>query len=256
MTGVAFSALTTRGVKPINDDRAAVPNMVISSGGIGSSAEAPCVFAVMDGVSFGGQGGLAAQISAEAFLALGKGGDACEITETSIESVATSVQVALDSLKRARKLDKTSACTASGVYLGRDGRVLVFNVGDSRVYRLRSGILVQLTKDHTLVRQMEDAGAPEELILEALETDAHTITRALGMAAPPKRLMDITRGVAVGGDTYLVCTDGLMGAVRDEDIERLLIQLPDGDAAESLVRAAMASGADDNITAIVIRILD
>jgi serine/threonine protein phosphatase PrpC len=127
-----------------------------------------------------------------------------------------------------------------------DDRVVIGHVGDSRVYRLRGGALVQLTADHSLVGQMLAAGIQPE----ASFPWRHVITRALGM---PCAEPDVTSEPLQPGDVYLLCSDGLYEPLDPPDIAALL-DAPPEHACRALVEAAYAAGSRDNISAIVVRV--
>ena len=126
-----------------------------------------------------------------------------------------------------------------------DDRAVIGHVGDSRVYRLRDGALVQLTADHSLVGQMLAAGMQPE----ASFPWRHVITRALGM---PCAEPDVTSEDARAGDVYLLCSDGLYEPLEPAQIATLL-DAPAEQACRALVDAAYEAGSRDNISAIVVR---
>ena len=126
----------------------------------------------------------------------------------------------------------------------------VVNMGDSRAYIMRDGVLTQLTEDHTYVNKLVNAGT-----LTRSEARVHPqkniITKALGSAKNTDP--DFYRFDLHGGDRVLLCTDGLHGEVTDEDIAKILRQRKDLDAiCTELVEAANASGGHDNITVVCI----
>ena len=132
------------------------------------------------------------------------------------------------------------------------GRYELAWVGDSRIYRLRSGQLVQLTRDHSLVQDMVDDGQ-----ITAAEARSHPqrniITRALGALSSPAPRVDRREGSVQAGDVFLLCTDGLNGELDDDRIQSILVDSKDPqDAARKLVAAAVAAGGQDNVTAVVV----
>lgn len=134
--------------------------------------------------------------------------------------------------------------------LVRKGKALIAHMGDSRAYLLRLGRLKPLTKDHSVVRLLVDAG---EISLE--EAASHPargqVTRSVGMEGEP---LPEARVVAVRpGDRLLLCTDGLTGMVNDEEIQLVLGQEAQPQAAcEALVQAALGNGGKDNVTVVVV----
>lgn len=130
--------------------------------------------------------------------------------------------------------------TAAGLCLGRvdgDECWIVFNVGDSRVYRFAGGELRQLTVDHV---------APESVTLRR-----GVITRALGTEPGPRP--DLWVRTAEPGERYLVCSDGLPLELTDPEIADVLQSCADPErAAEELVRRAVLAGGRDNVTVVVV----
>jgi len=129
---------------------------------------------------------------------------------------------------------------------------LVFNIGDSRTYRLSDGELEQVTIDHSLVQQLLDHGA-----IDAVEARSHgernVITRALGAGMSTRPAVDQWLLVAAPGDRILICSDGLHGELTDQLIAATLLSVPEPvAAARSLVAAAIEAGGRDNVTAIVV----
>ena len=133
-----------------------------------------------------------------------------------------------------------------------EGRVVVAHVGDSRVYRVRDGELVQLTEDHSLVNDyMKLKGlGPDEV---ADFPQKNVIVRALGMKEVVQ--VDVVIDLPRRGDIYVLCSDGLSGMVSDAEIGRTVTTERDVEvAAGRLIDAANARGGIDNITAVVARI--
>src|SRR6478752_176793 len=130
-----------------------------------------------------------------------------------------------------------------------DGRLFVAQVGDSRAYILRGDKLVQVSRDQSLVNQLIEAG---QLTEEEAETFEHNniILQALGTAETVQ--VDLTYVDLRKGDALLVCSDGLSGMVRaDEMREVLLTHREPFDACKELVDRANRAGGHDNITVIV-----
>jgi protein phosphatase len=124
-------------------------------------------------------------------------------------------------------------------------------VGDSRGYILRNGQLVQLTRDQSLVNQLIEAG---QLTEEEAETFEHNniILQALGTSDTVQ--VDLTFAELRRGDVLLLCSDGLSGMVRFEEIRELLQSSPEPlDICKSLTERANAAGGHDNITVIVVQ---
>jgi serine/threonine protein phosphatase PrpC len=130
----------------------------------------------------------------------------------------------------------------------------VANVGDSRLYLLSQGDLVQVTSDHSLVAELVAEGQiePEEA---EYHPQRHVLTRALGVdadVAVDLLTLDLHRG-----DRYLLCSDGLSREVTDDQVASILRRLADpGEAARELVTQAREHGGNDNITVVVVDVVD
>jgi serine/threonine protein phosphatase PrpC len=134
------------------------------------------------------------------------------------------------------------------------GTAAIGHVGDSRAYRIRDGVLEQLTTDHSVVAELVRAG--RLTAEEALEHPYRSaITRALGTEEEVD--VDTFTVPLEPGDTYLLCSDGLTSMVRDEEILRLASAYGDDpDAlADALIDAANAAGGEDNITVVLFEIV-
>lgn len=132
-----------------------------------------------------------------------------------------------------------------------DGKALVANVGDSRLYFVGNSI-TQVTKDHSLVQEMVRAGS-----MEPSEARGHQnkniITRAIGAAASVE--VDFFEVDVQSSDKLLLCSDGLTNMVEDDEILSIVKEKGSlEDAARALVTKANQNGGRDNITAMVIEI--
>ncbi|MGA1367281.1 MAG: Stp1/IreP family PP2C-type Ser/Thr phosphatase [Blastocatellia bacterium] len=127
------------------------------------------------------------------------------------------------------------------------------HVGDSRIYLIRQNRIVRLTRDHTRVQRMlEDGLITEEEA--ASHPERNWLDRALGLR---EELRVEVRGeplVLEPEDLLVVCTDGLTGLVRDDEIFRILRQMPAEEATGALIATANARGGPDNISIAIARI--
>lgn len=130
----------------------------------------------------------------------------------------------------------------------------VFNIGDSRVYQFERGELKQITVDHSVVQEMVDSGLIDRAQAEH-HPDSNVITRAVGFNMPPTA--DYWMIPLRPGFRLLICSDGLTKELGDD---RLLVHLSAGrdarDTAHSLVDAALAAGGRDNVTTIVLDVVE
>jgi len=137
-----------------------------------------------------------------------------------------------------------------------DGDVVlaIANVGDSRAYRLSGGELEQLTNDHSLVADLVREGSlsPEEA---AVHPQRNILTRVLGVYDDVP--VDVLTVLPRQGDRYVLCSDGLFNEVPEPTIASVLRRLADPDeAARELVRLANEGGGRDNVTVVVVDVLD
>jgi protein phosphatase len=125
----------------------------------------------------------------------------------------------------------------------------VAHVGDSRAYLLRHGRLQRLTRDHTVVQQEIDAGrlTPE---LARLVPHKSILTQSVGFHGPVEP--DTSTRLMLPGDVFLLCSDGLTDVLDDEAIGRIASMHPHDMVADSLVEAAIAGGAEDNVTVVAV----
>ena len=125
----------------------------------------------------------------------------------------------------------------------------VTNVGDSRLYRIDSGI-TQITRDHSYVAEMVEAGVIDDESDEYREKK-NLITRAVGVASGVEP--DFFEIGLHTDDMYLLCTDGLTNMLEDDDILRIIRSCPDMDTAvQSLIDEANVRGGRDNISVILV----
>jgi len=128
---------------------------------------------------------------------------------------------------------------------------LVGHVGDSRAYRIRGRTVDQLSRDHSLVWELE--AKPNAAREHAGSVPKNIITRSMG--PHPDVEVDLEGPFPVEqGDRFLLCSDGLSGQVTDEEIGLFAAELPDPrDATEALIGLALVRGAPDNVTVVMAR---
>src|SRR3954470_9511738 len=129
---------------------------------------------------------------------------------------------------------------------------LVAHIGDSRIYRLHGDVLEQLTRDHSLVWEMADAGQMSEADVPSY-IPKNVITRSLGPHASVHIDLEGPYS-AESGDKFLICSDGLSGPVTDEEIGVILYCMNPDDATETLVDLANFRGGPDNISVVVAQV--
>jgi len=135
------------------------------------------------------------------------------------------------------------------VLLGIGGRAYMANLGDSRIYCLRTQRLSQLSRDHSVIAELLDAGEirPQDV---ATHGARGLLTQYVGMPEEPKPY--VRSRVLHAGDRFLLCTDGLTNMVSEPAIARILgLHAEPRQAAEALVEAANDAGGMDNTTVVV-----
>ena len=134
----------------------------------------------------------------------------------------------------------------------RQNRLSFAHVGDSRLYRLRQGVMEQLSEDHTLIHAMIKDGLLNEE-QASNHPDRHIIIRALGTRPTVDVMVSQTEEPVQEFDTYLLCSDGLHDLVSPEEIKSHLQTYPPSEACDQLVVLAKSRGGHDNITVIILQ---
>jgi serine/threonine protein phosphatase PrpC len=211
---------------------------------------APKVFVVADGMGGHAAGEVASALAINRLRSLT--GLAAVHSDDVVDALASAnldilAAVAQD---RARTGMGTTVAGVGVVVVGGTEHWMVFNIGDSRVYRFAEGQLVQVSQDHSEVAELQAAGR-----ITALEAAVHplrnVVTRSLG--TDPGPVADLWVFPPVAGERFLVCSDGLTLEVGDEQISDALASEQDPQAAaELLVRLAVDAGGRDNVTAVVV----
>ncbi len=142
--------------------------------------------------------------------------------------------------------------TCTGVWFEKETNLLhIYNVGDSRVYRIRNGVIKQLTEDHSKIQELLNSGKMTEADVKTAEIQS-MITRALGTAATVR--VDYKAEIVKHGDIYILCSDGLNGELADFTISDIVnLNKPNVESiAKELVTAANNAGGKDNTTVIAL----
>ena len=206
------------------------------------------LFVVADGMGGHAGGEIASQRTIARLEELVAGGD---ITTDTIETAL--VAAVGDITAHPDTTDEGTGTTLTGVFFvlaDQDARWVSLNIGDSRVYLLREGVLSQVTTDHSVVQELITAGR-----LSPEEAEGHpysnVITRAVGVseALPP----DYRELSVQDGDRFVICSDGLTKELTDYGIQHFLGLHATPDAAvDAMLSAALENGGRDNVTVIVV----
>jgi serine/threonine protein phosphatase PrpC len=168
-----------------------------------------------------------------------------------LDEIQAAVQrVNLDLRARAAALRPGAVIGSTLVLLlASEGHYACLWAGDSRAYRLRDGLLQQITHDHSVAQDLIDSGALSRADARTSKAQ-HVLTRAVGVAET--LALDMREGDIRSGDLFLLCSDGLTGMVEDDEIGRILQDLPRADAAQALLALALERGGRDNITLVLV----
>lgn len=234
---------------PENEDRALVCDAVLCGGTLALPATFPFVAAVFDGVSQGGHGATASSLAAEAFERVPRWNptDAAERMQGWAHVASARAEEEVDMFRRQAGAEVV-ATTVAGFCAAPSGEAIVFNVGDSRVYRMRGALLTLLSREHSPEALAHGFG-------DALEGAAsHVLERAIGFAEGGRRV-DTTSVQLRPGDIFAACTDGACDALAETRIQEILGRNADARAcARALVDAARAFGSVDDATAVVVKV--
>lgn len=212
------------------------------------------LFLVADGMGGHAAGQVASELAAQASV------NAMRTLVDASVSLTEKLRVAVTAANREildttlRKPELAGMGTTLVALLATPERIALAHVGDSRAYLVRGGNIRQLTDDHSLVA---------ELVRRQEITDAdarghphrHVLTRALGVRRSVEA--DFAELTPEPGDSFVLCSDGLTGHVKDDEIAERVAGEADLDrAAQNLIDEANARGGEDNITVVVIRAED
>lgn len=159
------------------------------------------------------------------------------------------VNAELIALARKGGTDRTIGTTVVGL-MADDGEFCCFWVGDSRAYRIHDGSIAQISRDHSLVQDLVDAGMLEAERAEH-HPNANVLTRAVGATEPLK--VDTVSGKLESGDIFLLASDGLTRLVNEDEIKAAFVDASLDAAADKLLDMALARGAPDNVTFVIAR---
>lgn len=208
------------------------------------------MFAVCDGVGGSAAGEVASQIAVESLAR--KMQSATLSSESAFaRAMVQAIHVANVDIRKDAKANPSregmsSTCTVAGIH---GTKLFLGQVGDSRAYVLRCGVLAQLTKDQSLVNHLVELGQISAAEAEC-SPKSNIILQSLGSSEDIR--VDLSWLDLCQGDRLLLCTDGLSGVVDIDLIYRALTKIDAPDAcAERLIELARAAGGRDNITALV-----
>ena len=216
-----------------------------------SAFHGPYVAVVADGVGGAAAGEVASATAAYvvAATALARfGDDPSEVLTRGVEDAHRSLRAGVGLNPELEGMATTLTAVVT------DGaRVVLGHVGDSRAYLARQGQMHQVSHDHTYVQHLVDTGQ-----LEPAERFGHPWSNVVvrSLDAGPDQTLDVTELDVEAGDRLLLCSDGLTDLVRDERIAQVLHLADPHSAAAVLTQSALLAGGKDNITAVVLDVVD
>jgi serine/threonine protein phosphatase PrpC len=227
---------------------------LLREGNEDSAFAGPRLLAIADGMGGHAAGEVASAVAISAIAPLDSRGltDGGEMLDALATAVA-SARMTLHDMSEADPATEGMGTTLTAL-LWAGAQVAICHIGDSRAYLLRDGDLYQITRDHTLIQSLVDEGRLSPAAA-ANHPQRSLIMRALqgSTDADP----DLTMHVALLGDRYLLCSDGLTDVVTDEAVHQTLVSVTDPDqAVAQLINQAINNGGPDNITCIVADVVD
>jgi len=237
MNSFSFAALTDVGTVRTNNEDSAL-----------ASSE---LLALADGMGGHAAGEVASAVVMHSLSRLLAPG--AEITVDAVTEAARTARGALRGMSQADHEMEGMGTTLVGLGVGPEGIVLT-HVGDSRIYRVRDGVVAQITTDHTHVQRLVDSGR-----LDPAEVRNHpyrsVILRSIDDTSDDLPDVSVTDAIRAG-DRVLLCSDGLSDYVTHESLATSLVDGSPLDAARSLLRGALRAGTRDNVTVIVADVHD
>lgn len=249
---IKIVGLTSVGGREKNDDRIMLDKSVYENGKHELVVSMPCGIAICDGVGGYKEGDKAAELvltrlaESNLFQIMNEGQLAVRLEEINQE---------LFKRQKHCHIDEGMRTTIVGINFYRD-RVVYYNSGDSRLYRYRDNILRKLSEDHSVAQEMIDKGIITGDYEKKL-MNCNCITRCLGVKnSLPPYIRQINH-VAMINDIYLLCSDGLWGAVLDKKIEETLkLKITLENKVSILYELAQNNHSQDNISIIAAEIFE
>lgn len=233
-----YAVKTDIGKRVHNEDSFLVPE----------KGDLPLLFAVADGMGGHAAGAVASNLLVEQLRSFDEAVDEDHELAQFRQSIEKANLGVYQEAEKDHALHGMGTTLVAALILG--AKFIAANVGDSRMYRFHKGTLETITTDHSLVEQLVLAGAitREEA---RVHPQRNIITRAVGVS--PVVDVDLFEREWVAGDILLLCSDGLHGAVDEEDIISVLSSNRSlENMSEILVQLALDNGGTDNITVVLV----
>jgi len=208
---------------------------------------------VCDGMGGSAGGKLASRIAVDTFSAemekrLSPEAKPDRLREVSVVAVALANRAVREAARGSEEYQNMGTTLVSAVSF--DGGVVIANVGDSRAYHINKERIVQVTRDHSLVEHMVERG---DITVEEARRhpNRNLITRALGPDIDPE--CDCYTCQLEPGDFLLLCTDGLVNTVTDQEIMAEVLRGDTETCMDRLLAISKSRGASDNVTVVLAR---
>ncbi len=235
--------ITEKGVMPHNEDALLIGRHVMTAGMVEQNIKPPFIMAVSDGVSGENAGELASVMCLEGLR------DISDYRKSQLHGGIMAIHEKLAEYSRNDEESRNMQTTLCGIAVDENRRIAAFNVGDSRLYRFRSGTLSQLSRDQSLVQLLYEEGT---ITREERKTHVHRniIFPVLGNIKDTPRIdVEEIEGGLEYGDVLLICSDGLSDTLSTIDIQEVM-EYPKSllKRLEILVNMALEKGCTDNIS--------
>ena len=237
-----IACIVETGIRPSNDDRAAVNSTLIAQGVHTEIVEETSLIVLCDGLGGEAYGNEAAEIVTDIFSRLS---GSVLTTDIITEHIDKANEAVIAAQSKAYSHSKMST-TIAGLYIHGDD-FIAFNVGDSRIYRYRSEYISQLSTDHSVRQEQIELG------LTPKPGQEDFVTHFIGGSCSVPEIVE-GFGRVFENDIFVLCTDGLWSFLEDSDFEAILSKdLSVEESCKALVDMAFQKGSDDNLSAIILR---
>lgn len=208
------------------------------------------LFAVADGMGGESDGEVASLVAVQSLRSCSLE----EICDEAYNAVMEANEMICNEIMR--KGGKRMGSTLTALYIDED-KAVVCNIGDSRAYLMREGVLTQISEDHTIVQQMVNMGA---ITKEEARTHKkrHVLSQNIGIF-PDELVIEPTFSEEIelqDGDLFLLCSDGLTDMVTDDEINEILGKGSVYEQGKKLVERALTNGGRDNVTVVLVKAMN
>ncbi len=237
--------ITEQGIKERNEDAVLIDDTVLTEGIMERELDKPFITAVCDGVSGEKSGDIASS------MCLAELAKQEYSSQLNITSELSRIHRQLKHYGMFHKNSSNMQTTICGLAVDENQKMYCLNVGDSRLYRYRGGVLKQLSKDQSLVEMLYEQG---KIGYEEKRNHVHRniIMPVLGnTTAQPNIDVNIIREEPEYGDVFIICSDGLSDYIVKSEIEEILsLPMPMPRRLEEMVKRSLNKGCRDNISVV------